>query len=339
MKKTYIIAELSANHNNDYKIAEDSIIAIKECGADCVKFQTYKARSLSLNVDNEFFGQRKDGLWKGWRPYDLYKKGSMPYEWQKKLSEFAISIGLDWFSSPFDFEAVDFLEGINCPKYKIASFEIGDIPLIKYTAETGKPIIFSTGIAELDDINLAIKTCLDAGNDKISLLKCTSAYPSPYEEINLNTIPDMYKKFGFPVGLSDHTLGIEVPIAAVTLGASIVEKHFILDRDSNGLDAAFSLEPDEFKQMVNSIRNIEKALGKVNYNLTPKSIEARKRGRSLYAVKNIKKGETFTSKNIRSLRPAAGLSPKHYFDLIGSKSSVEIKIGTPIRWDLILNDK
>jgi pseudaminic acid synthase len=333
--KCYIIAELSANHNNDFKLAKSTIAAMKEAGADAVKFQTYTADSLSLNINNEIFGPRKDGLWKGWRPYDLYKEASMPYEWQPKLAEYASSLGLEWLSSPFDFDAVDFLESINCPIYKIASFEIVDIPLIEYVASKNKPIIISTGIATLTDIELAIKTCKKVGNENITLLKCTSAYPSPYEEINLKTIPHMGKAFGLPVGLSDHTLGIEVAIGAVALGGKVVEKHFILDRKLEGPDSAFSMEPAEFKQMVTGIRNIEKALGSVNYNLTDSTIGARERGRSLFVVKDIKKGDIFSKENIRSIRPGIGLPPKYYYKLLGRKATVNIKKGTPLNWDLI----
>jgi pseudaminic acid synthase len=334
-KRTYIIAELSANHNNDFKLAKDTITAIKESGADAVKFQTYTADSLSLDVDNEIFGPRKDGLWKGLRPYDLFKEASMPYEWQSELSEYAKKLGLDWLSSPFDFEAVDFLESIKCPTYKIASLEIVDIPLIKYAARKGKPIIISTGISRLADIELAVDTCRSMGNNNISLLKCTSAYPSPYEEINLKTIPHMKDTFGLPVGLSDHTLGIEVALGAVALGAEIIEKHFILDKSLGGADSAFSMEPDEFKQMVTGIRNLEKALGQVNYNLTKNTIESRKRGRSLFAVKDIKKGEKLTSENIRSVRPGLGLHPKHYEQVVNKVVKLDIKKGTPLSWGLI----
>lgn len=329
-----IIAELSANHNNDFDLAKRTIMAMKESGADAVKFQTYTADSLAIDVNNEIFGPRKGGLWKGWRPYDLYKEASMPYEWQPKLAKYANELGLDWFSSPFDFDGVDFLESINCPIYKIASFEIVDIPLIKYVAKTGKPIIMSTGIARLTDIELAIDACKRLGNHEITLLKCTSAYPSPYNEINLKTIPHMKETFGLQVGLSDHTMGIEVALGAVALGAVAVEKHFILDRSQGGHDSSFSMEPAEFKQMVNGIRNIEQAIGTVNYNLTEKTIESRKRGRSLFVVENIKAGELFTNQNIRSIRPANGLHPKYYEKVLEKKAIKEIKKGTPLSWDL-----
>ena len=333
-KKVFIIAELSANHNNDFQLAKDTIAAMKESGADAVKFQTYKPESLSLDVDNDIFGPRKDGLWKGYRPYDLYTEAAMPYEWQSDLSQYAQKIGLKWLSSAFDFEAVDFLESIECPIYKVASFEVVDIPLIEYMAKTQKPIIISTGIGTLSDIELAINTCRSANNNKITLLKCTSAYPSPYEEINLKTIPHMKETFGLPVGLSDHTLGIEVALAGVALGAEVVEKHFILDKKLNAPDAAFSMDPYEFKQMVMGIRNIEKALGTINYNLTQSTIDARKRGRSLFAVKDIKKGEYFTHDNVKSIRPGNGLHPKYLGLILGKKATKNIKKATPFTFDL-----
>jgi pseudaminic acid synthase len=331
----YIIAEISANHNNDFKLARDTIYAMKESGADAVKFQTYKPESLSMDINNEVFGPRKDGLWKGYRPFDLYKEAAMPYEWQAELSQYAQHIGLEWLSSAFDLEAVDFLESINCPTYKIASFEIVDTPLIKYVAKTHKPIILSTGIATLADIELAITTCKSVRNHKISLLKCTSAYPAPFHEINLKTIPHMEKTFNLPVGLSDHTLGIEVALAAVTLGAKIVEKHFILDRKLKGPDSAFSMEPAEFKQMVSGIRNIEQALGAVNYNLTKSTIDARQRGRSLFVIKDIEKGEYFSTENVKSIRPGIGLHPKYLNLVIGKRAKKYIEKSTPMSFDLI----
>ena len=335
MNEVYIIAEMSANHGNDINIAKDTIYAAKEAGADCIKFQTYKAESLSLNIDNEIFGPRKEGLWKGIKPFDLYKDASMPYEWQPFLAKYAQSINIDWFSSPFDFEAVDMLETINCAKYKIASFEICDIPLIRYVAKTMKPMIISTGIATLDDISVALDTCYNEGNHQISLLKCTSSYPAPYNDINLKNINWLKNKFKTPIGLSDHTLGIEVCIAAVSLGASIIEKHFILDRSNGGPDSLFSINPKELKNMVTSIRNIEQALGHEEYKLSKQSIKNKERGRSLYAVKNISKGQKFTENNIKSLRPANGLHPIHYDDIINRYALKDINVGTPLSFNLI----
>ena len=252
-----------------------------------------------------------------------------------KLKEIAENLGLIVFSSPFDKTSVDFLEEIDVPAYKIASFEITDIPLIEYVASKGKPIIISTGIADLEDIELAVKTCLDAGNDQIALLKCTSSYPAPLDEINLNTIPDMAQKFNTPIGLSDHTLGGEVSCAAVALGADIIEKHFILDRNMGGPDSGFSMQPDEFKQMVDSIRNIEKALGSVSYELTDKVKANRDFSRSLFVVEDIKKGETITEDNVKSIRPGFGLHPKYLNEILGKKSKIDLKKGTPFSLDFI----
>lgn len=333
--KVYVIAELSANHNNDFELAKKTIFAMKESGADAVKFQTYTADSLSLDVDNEYFGPRTNGLWKGRKPYELFQEAAMPYEWQPKLAKYAISIGLDWLSSPFDSAGVDFLESINIPQYKIASLEIMDIPLIKHVAQTGKPIILSTGIAKLSDIELAVETCKGEGNNNITVLKCTTAYPTPFEEVNLNVIPSLKKAFNVKVGLSDHTMGAVVPLGAVTLGAQVVEKHFILDRNLGGVDSSFSMEPNEFKHMVDSIRDLEKALGKSTFNTSSTIDDARKRGRSLFAVDNIKKGDMFTNMNVRSIRPGNGLHPKYYDDILTKFARKNIKKGTPLSWSLI----
>ena len=325
--KTFIIAELSANHNQDFDLAVKTIEAIAEAGADAVKIQTYKPESLVLNMDNEYFGTIQSGLWKGLRRYDLYKMAATPYEWHPKLQQIAQNLGLVFFSSPFDFEGVDLLVSMHVPIYKIASFEINDIPLIKYVAKQGKPVIMSTGCANIDDINLAIEACKEMGNEQITLLKCTSEYPASYDRANLLTIPDMKKRFGLPVGLSDHTLGSVVPLTAVVLGAEVVEKHFILDRSLGGADSAFSMEPAEFRQMVNDIRNAETSLGQVKYEITE---QERLKRRSLYAVEDIKKGDIFTSSNVRSLRPGYGLSPFFYEKLLGKESVRNIKRGEPL---------
>ncbi len=334
-KGVYIIAELSANHNNDFQIAKDTITAMKKSGADAVKFQTYTADSLTLDVDNKYFGPRKDGLWKGRKPYELFQEAAMPYEWLPKLAEYAISIGLNWLSTPFDFGSVDFLEGINIPAYKVASLEIMDIPLIEYIAKRQKPVILSTGIAKLADIELAVETCRKEGNNDITLLKCTSAYPTPFEEVNLNVIPTMQKAFNVKVGLSDHTMGHTVPLGAVALGAEIIEKHFILDRKMGGVDSAFSMEPSEFKIMVESIRNLEAALGQGDFTISPKIQEIRQRGRSLFVVKDIKKGELFTKENIRSIRPGYGLHPKFLNSILGKKAAKDLKKGEPMEYVFI----
>ncbi|MGN6351931.1 MAG: pseudaminic acid synthase, partial [Parafilimonas sp.] len=307
--KTYIIAELSANHNNDFDIAVKTIEAMAAAGADAVKVQTFKPESLSLNVNNEYFGPKKDGLWKGYRPYDLYVQAMMPWEWQPKLKVIVEQLGMDFFSSPFDKEAVDFLAAMNVPAYKIASLEITDIPLISHAASKGKPIIISTGAAGLTDIDLAVSTCRQAGNNEITLLKCTSEYPAPVEMANLATIPHLKQTFNVEAGVSDHTMGSTVPVVAVTLGGRMVEKHFILSRGLGGPDAAFSMEPNEFAAMVKAVHEAEAAIGKIDYELTEKN---KLRRRSLFATKDIKAGELLTSSNIAPLRPGFGLHPSCY---------------------------
>ena len=325
--KTFIIAELSANHNKDFNLAKRTIQAIADSGADAVKVQTYKPDSLVLDCDNEYFGPISTGLWKGIRRYDLYKEGAMPYEWQPELKELAESLGLVFFSTPFDLEGVDFLAQMNIPIFKIASFEINDIPLIKAVAALQKPIIISTGVAGIDDIELAIETCHNEGCYDITLLKCTSEYPAPYEQANLVTIPDMKSRFNVKVGLSDHTLGSAVASAAVALGATVIEKHFTLSRSLEGPDSCFSMEPDEFRKMVDNIRIIEKALGTISYELDDSK---KKKRRSIYATKDIFPGDTFTKDNIRSFRPSAGISPKYYDLLLGKISKRHIVRGEPL---------
>lgn len=326
--RTYIIAELSANHNNSFELAEETVRSMAKSGADAVKVQTYTADSLTLDVDNEFFGPRKEGLWKGLRPYDVFKEGSMPYNWQPKLKALAESLGLDFFSSPFDFEAVDFLESIDVQKYKIASFEITDIPLIRYTASKGKPMIISTGVAEIEDIQKAIEACLAEGNDDITILKCTSQYPATIEQANLSTMVDMKSRFKVKVGLSDHTMGSLVPTVAVALGAEVVEKHFILDRSLGGPDSTFSMEPHEFKEMVESVRSVEKTIGKVGYEVSDKD---KLRRRSLFISKDLAQGETITNEHIKSVRPGHGLAPKFSEEVVGKVAQKDLKKGQPLR--------
>jgi len=332
---TYIIAELSANHEQNFDLAVETIKAMKDAGADAVKLQTYTPDSLTIDSDKPWFQTRKDSLWAGQKMYNLYKKGETPWEWHPKLQKLANDLGMDFFSSPFDLHTVDLLESINVPAYKIASLEITDIPLIRKCAETGKPIIISTGAATIEDIDLAVETCKKAGNNQIALLKCTSAYPTPYNEVNLKQIQSLKDKYNVIVGLSDHTLGIEVPIASVVMGAKIIEKHFILSRNSNGLDKKFSLEPHEFKQMVKAIRNVEQAMGNGSFEITSRVKNAIKFRRSLFAVADIKKGDKFTSNNIKSLRPGLGLHPKYCHKIIGKTASKNIERGTPLDWDLI----
>lgn len=331
----FMIAELSANHSGDFDVAVETIKAMKDAGADAVKFQTYTPDTITLDCDNEYFKINQGTIWDGRTLYDLYQDAYMPWEWQQKLKKIAEKLGLIAFSSPFDKTAVDFLEDMDMPAYKIASFEITDIPLIEYVASTGKPVIISTGIAELKDIELAVETCIMEGNDQIALLKCTSSYPAPLEEINLNTIPNLKNTFNTVIGLSDHTVGNSVPAAAVALGAKIIEKHFILDRNLGGPDSEFSLEPKEFKNMVESVREVEKALGKVSYKLSEKTKSNREFSRSLFVVKDIKKGEMFTEDNVRSIRPGFGIHPKYLKEITGKKSVRDIKKGTPLNWDLI----
>ena len=326
---TFIIAELSANHMNDFGIAVKTIEAMAEAGADAVKFQTFTPDTITIDCDNEYFQIKQGTVWDGQILHDLYEDAYMPWDWQPKLKNVAEDLGLIVFSSPFDKTSVDFLEDMDVPAYKIASFEITDIPLIKYVASKGKPIVISTGIASLEDIELAVKTCHNVGNHDISLLKCTSSYPAPLEEINLNTIPDIKKRFDVIVGLSDHTLGGEVSTAAVALGANIIEKHFILDRNMGGPDSEFSMEPHEFKAMVNSIRNVEKALGNISYDLSDKMKSNREFSRSLFVVDDIKKGGIITEDNVRSIRPGFGLHPKYLNNILGKAVKKDLKKGTP----------
>jgi len=332
---TFIIAELSANHNQNFDIAVKTIETAQEAGADAIKLQTYTADTITINSNKEYFQIKGDNLWNGKTLYQLYQEAYTPWDWQPKLKKIADDLGLILFSSPFDNTAVDFLEKMNVPAYKIASFEITDIPLIKYVASKQKPVIISSGIASQKDIELAIDACKSQGNNKIALLKCTSSYPAPFEEINLHTIPDMQKRFNAIVGLSDHTLGISVPIAAVALGARIIEKHFILDKTIGGPDAAFSIEPKEFKLMVQSVRETEKSLGKITYDLSENVKNSRVFARSLFIVKDIKKGEVFSTDNIKSIRPSHGLHPKHLEEILGKKAKVDIEMGTPLSRDLV----
>lgn len=331
----FIVAELSANHLQNFNLATETIRAIKDAGADAVKLQTYTPDTITIDCDNEYFQIKGETLWDGKTLYQLYQEAYTPWEWQPKLKEVANELGLIFFSTPFDKTAVDFLEEMNVPAYKVASFEITDIPLIEYIASKGKPIIISTGIATLEDIEETIATCKRIGNNQIALLKCTSEYPTPLEDVNLKTIRDMVEKFDIIVGLSDHTHGISVPIASVALGAKIIEKHFILDRKLGGPDSEFSLQPDEFKEMVKSIREVEKALGKVNYELTEKQKRSKEFSRSLFAVKDIKRGEIFTEDNIKSIRPNFGIAPKYLKEILGKTAEKDIKKGTPLSWDLI----
>ncbi len=329
--RTFIIAELSANHKQDFNLAAETVKAAKKAGADAIKLQTFTPDTITLNCDNKYF-RKEEGLWKGMTLYQLYEKAYMPWQWHEKLKNIAEDEGLVCFSSPFDNTAVDFLEKLNMPAYKIASFEITDIPLIEYTAAKGKPMIISTGIAEMDDIERAIEACKKAGNEQIIILKCTSAYPATVEEANLLSIPYLREKFNVMVGLSDHTTGITVPVVATTLGARVIEKHFILDNSIESLDAPFSLDVNAFAEMVNAVREAEKAIGNDSDYKNKHAAKRKLAGRSLFVVKQIKKGEKFTEENIRSIRPGNGLHPMHYYNILGKIAAKDIEKGSPLNW-------
>lgn len=331
----YIIAEISANHNQSYDEAVKLIHAAKDSGADAVKLQTYTPDTITIDCDSDLFRIGKGTLWKGRNLYDLYSEAYTPWDWHAGLFEEARKLKIDIFSTAFDPTAVDFLEELSVPVHKIASFEIVDIPLIEKMAATGKPLIISTGMASLGEIEEAVQAARGAGAEQIALLKCTSAYPAPAEEMNLCTIPHMAQAFDVPVGLSDHTLGIAVPVAAVSLGACIVEKHFTISRSKSGPDSAFSLEPQEFSDMVKAIRISEKALGNVHYGISEKEDESRAFRRSLFVVKDIKKGDPITAENVKSIRPGYGLHPRHLKDVLGRRSAYDLIKGTPLALDML----
>jgi len=332
-KPCFMVAEISCNHLQKKDYALKLIEEAKKAGADAVKFQTFTPDTITLDSNNDYFRIKGGTLWDGKTLYELYKEAYTPWDWFPELKAKAEEENLIFFSSPFDESAVDFLEKLNVPAYKIASFEINHIPLIKKVAKTKKPIILSTGVATLDDIDLALKTIRENGNNEIAILKCTSAYPAPIEEMNLKTIKDMEERFGAVIGLSDHSLGIIAPVVAVSLGAKIIEKHFMLNKKLGGLDAAFSLEPKEFKKMVDAVRDAEKAMGKVTYELTDKAMAQSVFKRSIFASKDIKKGEKFTKENIKIVRPGYGLEPKYYSGLLGRRAKRDIKKGEPITKD------
>ena len=327
----FIIAELSANHNGSLETAIETVRAAKRAGANCIKLQTYTADTLTIDSDKDDF-IIKGTIWEGKNYYSLYQEAFTPWEWHRKLFKVAQDEGLVCFSSPFDKTAVDLLETLDVPAYKIASFEITDIPLIEYVASKKKPIIISTGIATIEDIELALDACRRMGNNDIALLKCTSSYPAPIEEANISMIPEFKKKFNIIPGLSDHTIGSLVPIIATVMGARIIEKHFIIDRSIGGPDASFSMDEKEFTEMVVSIREAEKAIGKVDYNLTKKQLKGRDFARSLYVVEDIEKGSLITNENVKSIRPGFGLHPKYYDKVIGKISKVKLEKGD--RFDL-----
>ncbi len=333
-ERTFLVAEVSANHLQDYGRAEAIIRAAKEAGADAVKLQTYTPDTITLDCDNDYFQITQGTIWDGTTLHKLYEEAYTPWEWQPKLMELANGLGMECFSSPFDATAVDFMREMDMPAYKVASFEINDIPLIRRIARIGKPIIFATGIAYLEDIERALAVCKEEGNEQVILLKCTSTYPSPYEDMNLKVIPHMAETFDCLAGLSDHSMGTAV--AGVALGAKMVEKHLTLSRADGGPDAAFSMEPEEFRKMAEEIRIVEKALGRVTYELTEKQKKSREDGRSLFVVEDIGKGEIFTEENVRSIRPAFGMHTMYYDEVIGKKARVDIAKGTPLDWKYIL---
>lgn len=333
----FIIAELSANHAGKKEVALETVRAAADCGADAIKLQTYTPDTITLNSDKADFMIDQGTIWDGKKLYDLYQEAYTPWEWHEEIFNEARKCGLICFSSPFDKTAVDFLEQLNTPAYKIASFEITDTPLIAYAASKGKPMIMSTGVAELKDIELAVETCRNEGNDDITLLQCTSSYPAPIERANLMTIVDMAARFGLKVGLSDHSLDNVSAVVATTLGASLIEKHFILDKKLGGPDASFSLDPEQFKSLVNDVRRAEASIGQVSYDLDEKSKASRFFARSLYIAANMKKGDVLTEQNLRSVRPSKGLHPQHYHEVLGKRVNRDLEAGDALSFDHIMD--
>ncbi|AEB09720.1 pseudaminic acid synthase [Desulfobacca acetoxidans] len=333
----YLVAEMSANHHQDFEQAAAILQAAREAGADAVKLQTYTPETMTLNLPRADFQIGPGTIWAGRNLHDLYAEACTPWEWHPKLQKIAGNLGLDLFSSPFDASAVDFLEELKVPAYKIASFELVDLPLIRRVAKTGKPIVMSTGMATLGEIEEAVVAARQAGAEQIVLLKCTSAYPAAPEEMNLRTIPHLAAAFGVPVGLSDHSLGIAAPVAAVALGACLIEKHFTLSRSVPGPDSAFSLEPEEFRAMAQAVRTVEKALGRVSYGASPLEAQSRAFRRSLFVARDIKAGEVFTAAHVRSIRPGHGLAPKYLEQVLGRRAVRDIPAGTPVSWELLGN--
>jgi pseudaminic acid synthase len=331
----YVIAELSANHNQSFEQALRIVQAAKEAGADAVKLQTYTADTITLRSDKEYFRISGGTAWDGRTLHELYREAYTPWEWQPKLKRIADELGMHLFSSAFDESAVDFLEQMNVPAHKLASFELVDLGLIQKMARTGKPLIMSTGMASEEEIHEAVQAARGAGASQIALLKCTSAYPAPPEEANLLAIPELALRFDCPAGISDHTMGIAVPVAAVALGACIIEKHLCLSRADGGPDSAFSLEPQEFKAMVDAVRTAEKALGSPQFSPGKREANSLKFRRSLFVVEDVRRGEVFTQQNVRSIRPADGLHPRHLSEVLGSRATCDIERGTPLSWELV----
>lgn len=330
--QTYIIAEMSANHAGSLERAKEIIKAAKDCGADCVKIQTYTQDTMTIDCDNSYF-QIDGGTWDGENLYSLYGKAYTPWEWQKELKELADQIGVDFLSTPFDKTSVDFLEQIGMEFYKIASFELVDLPLISYIASKGKPMILSTGMANQEEITEAIAAIQEQGNCQYALLKCSSAYPAISEQMNLRTIPHMSEIFQVPIGLSDHSMGSVGAVTAVALGATIIEKHFCLSREIENPDSSFSMEPEEFKQMVSDIRQAQKALGQVSYEITEEEAGSLRFRRSIFVVEDVKQGEILTEQNIRIIRPGYGLKPKYYDAVLGKAAKTDISRGTPLSFE------
>ncbi|MEG0283292.1 MAG: pseudaminic acid synthase [Erysipelotrichales bacterium] len=336
MNHVFIIAEISANHGNSIEIVKQSILKAKEIGVDAVKIQTYKPDTITLDSDNEYFTiQDENSLWNKRRLFDLYSEAYTPWEWHKELFEFARDNNIILFSTPFDFTAVDLLEECDNPIYKIASFEINDIPLIKYAAKKMKPMIISTGIGTEEEISAAVSACKEVGNEDITLLKCTSEYPAKVEDANLNMIGDLANKYNVKVGLSDHTIGNFVPLLSVGLGAKVIEKHFILDKSIGGPDATFSMSAEEFKDMVDQVRLAEKALGEIDYSLSDKKLKSRHFRKSIFISKDVKKGELVSEENIKIVRPGVGLNPKYYYDILGKEFQEDYKYATPLDLEMI----
>jgi len=332
---SFIIAELSANHNHQLDRAKEIIKVAADCGADAIKLQTYTADTLTFNSNDAAF-QVSGTIWEGKNLYQLYEEAHLPWDWHEPLMKYASELGLIAFSTPFDFTAVDFLESLDVPAYKIASSELVDIPLIQRVARLGKPMIVSTGMGTLSEIDEAVQAIRNAGCEEFALLKCTAAYPAPLEEVNLATLPHMSELFDSVVGLSDHTPGSAAPVGATALGSAIIEKHLTLDRADGGPDSAFSMEPDEFAAMVHDVRAVERAIGKVVYAPTAKEMRSRDFRRSLFVVKDMAEGEEFTPENVRSIRPAVGLHTRHYSEILGKTTTESIKAGTPLSWSLII---
>jgi pseudaminic acid synthase len=334
----FIVAELSANHNGSLDRAIETIRAAKRAGANAIKIQTYTPDTITIDCNKNDFIIKNGSIWDGLTFYDLYKEAYTPWNWHATLFDTAAREGLLCFSTPFDNSAVDFLEGLNCPAYKIASFEITDIPLIEYVASKGKPIILSTGIASREDIELALRACRKTKNNQVALLKCTSSYPAPLEDANLIMIKEYARQFGVIPGLSDHTLGFISCVAAVSLGAKIIEKHFKLDSENEGPDSSFSLTEEEFSEMVSMVRKTEKSIGKIDFELTEKQKAGRDFSRSLYIVENIKKGDTINTTNVRSIRPGFGLHPENFNQVIGKTALIDLERGTPLKWEYLSSD-